>query len=106
MVRADVVKSLNLTTTDFNLDFELPDKILLAGYGILEIPISYDPRTYAEGKKNIQYGRDQSFIHHVARPAGHDGRPKKKMSRNSLIWTSQKQKFWQLITPKTRIKKL
>ena len=27
MVRADVVQKLNLTTTDFNLDFELPDKI-------------------------------------------------------------------------------
>jgi glycosyltransferase involved in cell wall biosynthesis len=51
MVRSDVVKSLNLTTTDFNLDFELPDKILLAGHQILEIPISYNPRTYAEGKK-------------------------------------------------------
>jgi dolichol-phosphate mannosyltransferase len=51
MVRADVVKSLNLTTTDFNLDFELPNKILLAGHDILEIPISYSPRTYAEGKK-------------------------------------------------------
>lgn len=51
MVRADVVKSLNLTTTDFNLDFELPDKILLAGYDILEIPITYSPRTYEEGKK-------------------------------------------------------
>lgn len=51
MVRADVVKSLNLTTTDFNLDFELPDKILLSGHDILEIPIEYNPRTYAEGKK-------------------------------------------------------
>ncbi len=51
MVRADVVKQLNLTTTDFNLDFELPDKILLSGHQIIEIPISYDPRTYAEGKK-------------------------------------------------------
>ena len=51
MVRADVAQSLNLTTTDFNLDFELPDKILLAGHDILEIPISYNPRTYAEGKK-------------------------------------------------------
>ena len=51
MVRGDVVKSLNLTTTDFNLDFELPDKILLAGHEILEIPINYNPRTYAEGKK-------------------------------------------------------
>ncbi|MCL4804737.1 MAG: glycosyltransferase family 2 protein [Anaerolineae bacterium] len=51
MVRGDVVKSLNLTTTDFNLDFELPDKILLSGHEIIEIPISYNPRTYAEGKK-------------------------------------------------------
>ena len=51
MVRGDVIKSLNLTTTDFNLDFELPDKILLSGHKIIEIPISYNPRTYAEGKK-------------------------------------------------------
>ena len=51
MVRADIVKKLNLTTTDFNLDFELPDKILLSGHEIIEIPISYDPRTYEEGKK-------------------------------------------------------
>lgn len=51
MVRADVIHALNLTTTDFNLDFELPNKILLAGYKIDEIPISYRPRTYAEGKK-------------------------------------------------------
>lgn len=51
MVRRDVVQSLNLTTTDFNLDFELPDKILLSGHDILEIPINYNPRTYAEGKK-------------------------------------------------------
>jgi glycosyltransferase involved in cell wall biosynthesis len=51
MVRGDVVQSLNLTTTDFNLDFELPNKILLSGHEIIEIPISYNPRTYAEGKK-------------------------------------------------------
>lgn len=51
MVRADVVKSLNLTTTDFNLDFELPNKILLSGHQIEEIAINYNPRTYAEGKK-------------------------------------------------------
>jgi glycosyltransferase involved in cell wall biosynthesis len=51
MVRADVVQSLHLTTTGFNLDFELPGKIMLTGHEIVEIPISYDPRTYAEGKK-------------------------------------------------------
>jgi glycosyltransferase involved in cell wall biosynthesis len=51
MVRADVIQALNLTTTDFNLDFELPNKILLAGHKIDEVPITYRPRTYAEGKK-------------------------------------------------------
>jgi dolichol-phosphate mannosyltransferase len=51
MVRADVAQSLNLTCTGFDLDFELPGKILLAGHQIVEIPIHYDPRTYAEGKK-------------------------------------------------------
>lgn len=51
MVRADVAKSLNLTLTGFNLEFELTDKILLSGHEILEIPINYNPRTYAEGKK-------------------------------------------------------
>jgi dolichol-phosphate mannosyltransferase len=51
MVRTDVLRSLTLVGTTFDLDFELPNKILLAGHQILEIPISYDPRTYEEGKK-------------------------------------------------------
>ena len=51
MVRADVLRSLNLVGTTFDLDFELPNKILLAGHEILELPIQYDPRTYEEGKK-------------------------------------------------------
>ncbi|MFQ5420197.1 MAG: glycosyltransferase family 2 protein [Anaerolineae bacterium] len=51
MVRADVAHALNLTCTSFDLDFELPNKIALAGHKIEEIPINYDPRTYAEGKK-------------------------------------------------------
>ncbi len=51
MVRGDLAKQLNLTTTDFNLDFELPAKILRAGHVIHEIPIQYTPRTYEQGKK-------------------------------------------------------
>ncbi len=51
MVRADVAHSLNLTCTGFDLDFEMPDKIAMSGHKIIEIPINYDPRTYAEGKK-------------------------------------------------------
>lgn len=51
MVRGDLVNALNLTCSGFDLDFELPDKILLSGNEIIEIPIHYDPRTYEEGKK-------------------------------------------------------
>jgi glycosyltransferase involved in cell wall biosynthesis len=51
MVRGDVFKSLNLVCTGFDLDFELVDKILLAGHTIREVAIDYAPRTYAEGKK-------------------------------------------------------
>ncbi|MGD2104653.1 MAG: glycosyltransferase family 2 protein, partial [Anaerolineae bacterium] len=51
MVRVDVLKSLNLSGSGFDLDFELTDKILRAGYDITEIPASYEPRTVAEGKK-------------------------------------------------------
>lgn len=51
MVKADVAKSLHLTLTGFNLEFELTNKVLLSGHDIVEVPINYDPRTYAEGKK-------------------------------------------------------
>jgi dolichol-phosphate mannosyltransferase len=51
MVRADILKSLNLVGSGFDLDFELPNKLLLAGFDIVEVPISYRPRTYEEGKK-------------------------------------------------------
>ena len=51
MVRVDVLKSLNLTGKGFDLDFELTDKLLRAGYEIVEVPITYQPRTIAEGKK-------------------------------------------------------
>ncbi|HSM55946.1 MAG TPA: glycosyltransferase family 2 protein [Candidatus Sulfomarinibacteraceae bacterium] len=51
MVRADVVDELHLEGSGFDLDFELPAKILLAGHEIEEIPISYNPRSYEEGKK-------------------------------------------------------
>ncbi|MGC9469284.1 MAG: glycosyltransferase family 2 protein [Anaerolineae bacterium] len=51
MVRADVLKRLKLTGSGFDLDFELTDKLLRAGYEIVEVPIHYAPRTVEEGKK-------------------------------------------------------
>jgi glycosyltransferase involved in cell wall biosynthesis len=51
MVRADALNELKLTGRGFDLDFELPDKLLRAGYEIVEVPIHYEPRTIEEGKK-------------------------------------------------------
>ncbi|MCD6287321.1 MAG: glycosyltransferase family 2 protein [Anaerolineae bacterium] len=51
MVRTDILKRLKLIGSSFDLDFELPDKLLRAGYEIVEIPIHYTPRTIEEGKK-------------------------------------------------------
>lgn len=53
LVRLDVVRSLNLNSADFDLDYELPLKLLKRGDKIIEIPISYHPRTAEQGKKLV-----------------------------------------------------
>ncbi len=53
MVHTLVVRQLGLTGRDFDLDFELPCKLRKRGYQILEVPVSYHPRTQAEGKKLV-----------------------------------------------------
>jgi glycosyltransferase involved in cell wall biosynthesis len=62
MVRADVLKALNLVGSGFDLDFELPDKLLLAGIQIVEVPITYSPRTYEQGKKITAWDGFQAFL--------------------------------------------
>ncbi len=51
MVRCDVFQALNLTGSAFELDFELPCKLLKRKQRIVEVPVSYKPRTIEEGKK-------------------------------------------------------
>ncbi|MFN8598163.1 MAG: glycosyltransferase family 2 protein [Anaerolineae bacterium] len=51
MVRRDVFQALNLTGSAFELDFELPCKLLKHKHAIAEVPVSYKPRTVEEGKK-------------------------------------------------------
>jgi glycosyltransferase involved in cell wall biosynthesis len=53
LVRLDVTRSLDLSQADFDLDYELPLKLLKAGYPIEEIPIAYHPRTAEQGKKLV-----------------------------------------------------
>ncbi len=51
LVRLDVARSLNLSGSGFDLDFELPCKLLKRGYDIEEVAVAYHPRTVEEGKK-------------------------------------------------------
>lgn len=50
--KADILKKeIQLKATEFDFDQEVTAKVLKKGYNILEVPISYSPRTWAEGKK-------------------------------------------------------
>lgn len=51
MVRTSVLQSLGLTCSGFDLDFELCNKLARDGYRVGEVPITYRPRSVAEGKK-------------------------------------------------------
>jgi len=46
-----LIAGLTLETTGFELDHEISAKLLAAGCRIVEVPISYFPRSRAEGKK-------------------------------------------------------
>ncbi len=54
MFRSDIVKNLALTGRRFEIEPEITAKLLKRGNRIVEIPIAYDPRVKAEGKK-IKY---------------------------------------------------
>lgn len=49
--KSDALKSLKLTSNDFGIEQELTIKALKAKYSIFEVPVSYSPRTFSEGKK-------------------------------------------------------
>ena len=48
---ADLLRDLNLTCERFEFCPEVTAKVLRKGINIVEVPISYYPRTISEGKK-------------------------------------------------------
>ena len=50
-VRADVLKSLVLKSDRFGIEPEITAKLFKRGCKVFEVPITYNGRTYAEGKK-------------------------------------------------------
>lgn len=63
LIRTDVVRSLRCRASGFDIDFEIPAKLRLAGHDIVEVPISYAPRTVSAGKKiRWRDGVSASFV--------------------------------------------
>lgn len=48
--RRDVIQSFDIEETRFGFEPEITAKIAAAGYRVVEVPIAYRPRNYAEGK--------------------------------------------------------
>jgi glycosyltransferase involved in cell wall biosynthesis len=51
IMAADVAKSLNLESNRFDIEPEITAKLLRAGHTIHELPIRFEPRSRAQGKK-------------------------------------------------------
>ncbi len=49
--RKSIIQNLRLESNGFEMELEMTTKFLRQGHKILELPISYQSRTYAEGKK-------------------------------------------------------
>jgi glycosyltransferase involved in cell wall biosynthesis len=51
VMRREVLNGLNLESNGFGIEPEITAKIFKRGYRVYEVPISYDGRSYEEGKK-------------------------------------------------------
>ncbi len=51
LLPTDVFRSLNITSNNFDMEPEITCKLLVRGYKIYEVPISYIGRDFSQGKK-------------------------------------------------------
>ncbi|MCR4334293.1 MAG: glycosyltransferase family 2 protein [Patescibacteria group bacterium] len=51
LIRADMLRSLDLQSDGFEIEMEITARLLRAGGQIAEVPISYHPRSFKDGKK-------------------------------------------------------
>ena len=77
LVRADLLKRLPLTSDRFGFEVEITARLAQSRARIWEMPVSYDGRTYAEGKK-ITWRDGVAAVFHILRfnlfPPGGDWR--------------------------------
>lgn len=65
-VRTDLLRSLRLTTNRFGIEPEITAGLVRAKARILEVPISYHPRSYVEGKK-VSWRDGAAAVWHILR---------------------------------------
>ena len=63
LIKRDIWSRLNLKRSRFDIEPEITGKLLRMGYKIKEVPISYNPRGFGEGKKiSIKDGIKALFV--------------------------------------------
>ena len=51
MIKTSLLKRMDLRSSGFEIEMEITKWLYKHGYKIKEVPISYDPRTFGQGKK-------------------------------------------------------
>ena len=51
IMRADVARSLKLDANRFDIEPQITARLLAGGYRIHELPVTFEPRSRAQGKK-------------------------------------------------------
>ena len=51
LLQSEVMRGLELRASGFDLDFEIPAKLRRQKHDIVEVPVSYTPRSHEQGKK-------------------------------------------------------
>ncbi len=51
LFKSDILKSVTVNADGFEYDIELMCKLARKGYKVIQLPISYQPRSFGEGKK-------------------------------------------------------
>ncbi|HQE93094.1 MAG TPA: glycosyltransferase family 2 protein [Anaerolineae bacterium] len=64
--RREVIRSIHLRCVRFDFEPEVTGKLLRSGYHIVEVPVTYKPRTVGEGKK-IAWGDGLDAIYTLFR---------------------------------------
>jgi glycosyltransferase involved in cell wall biosynthesis len=64
--RADLLKSMNLTSRRFGIEVEMTAYVAKTNAFLVEVPISYNPRTKQEGKK-INWTDGMAALYHLVR---------------------------------------